>query len=329
MKRRRFVALIGSALAVTHSVLAQQSARKYPIGALWSVLSESGRRPYRAALNERLAAHGFVEGKNLSIDDRIGAFGLSWDRKAVEELITGKPDALFTLTSGWTEAAQAATSSVPIVFAWVADPVLEGIVKEYARPGGNASGVSNRFIEVAIKRLELLRDLLPGAKRVALAWPLLLRWTEAARPRLREASERLGFELREVQAGAQDWVPAIKGAIRDGAEAVLPFTVFSWLGLRVTGEQVVRFTIEQRLPTIFAESEMVEAGGLISYGTNLLEDVRRGADMLAKVLRGAKPADIPVDQASRFELAVNLKTAKTLGIKIPLSILLRADRVIE
>ena len=110
---------------------------------------------------------------------------------------------------------------------------------------------------------------------------------------------------------------------------MLPLVVFSQFGLRVTGEQVVRLTVEQRVPAIFAETEMVEAGALISYGTNLLEDVRRGADMLAKVLRGAKPADIPVDQASRFELAVNLKTAKALGVKIPQSILLRADRVIE
>jgi len=329
MDRRGFVLAAGAAAALLPAAraLAQSPARKYRIGVLWTI-PESAQGPYRAALKERLAAHGFVEGRSLTIDGRISA-DFTFARKNAEELIALKPDAILALTTRPTEAAQEATRSVPIVFAWVADPVVEGLVKEYARPGGNATGVSNRFVELAVKRLELLRELLPAAKRIAITGPMFLPLIELAVTRLRAVARPLRFELNEVNAAAEAHVQGVQRAINAGAEAVLPLIVYSWFGLRLTGEQVVRLTVEKRVPAIFAESEMVEAGGLISYGTNLIEDVRLAADMLAKVLRGAKPADIPVDQASRFELAVNLKTAKALGIKVPPSIMVRADRVIE
>ena len=182
---------------------------------------------------------------------------------------------------------------------------------------------------MAIKRLDLLRELLPAVKRVALTGPMYLPELEAATGRLREASQRLGFEPKVVDTGASTQVSAIEDAIKEGAQALLLLHNYSALGQHITGEQVVRLTIEARIPAIFAESEMVDAGGLMSYGTNLLEDVRRAVDMLAKVLRGAKPAELPIDQASRFELVVNLKTARAIGIRVPPSILLRADRVIE
>jgi len=330
MNRRRIL-LAGAAGALTCAARAfgQQPVRKYRIAALFSV-PDAYNAPYRAALKERLATHGFAEGRNLSIDARSAYGSFDFDRKRVAEQLAAKPDAIFAMTTRVTQAALAETRSVPIVFAWVPDPVVSGIVKDYARPGGNATGVSNRFFEVALKRLEFLRELLPAAKRIALTGPMIFPELDAAVPRLREASQRLGFEPKWVNTGA--WgvqVSAIEDAIQQGAQAVLPLLVYSALGQRITGEQVVRLTVEQRIPAIFAESELVDAGGLMSYGTNLLEDVRRAADMLAKVLRGAKPAELPVDHASRFELAVNLKTARSIGVTIPPSILLRADRVIE
>ena len=183
---------------------------------------------------------------------------------------------------------------------------------------------------MAIKRLELLRELLPTAKRVALIGSINLPELEAATPRLREASKRLGFEPKMVDIGGDSpQVLVIEGAIKEGAQALLPLQIYSAFGQGVTGEQIVRHVNKRRLPAIFAESELVEAGGLMSYGTNLLEDVRRGADMLAKVLRGAKPAEMAIDQSARFELVINLKTARAIGIKIPQSLLVRADRVIE
>ena len=327
--KRREILLAGAAgaLLLIVDARAQPPARKYRIGVLWSV-PESRSAPYWAALRERLAADRFVEGSNLVIDAVLPS-AFDQLRMLVVERLPLKPDAIFALTTRNTEAALAATRSVPIVFAWVGDPVASGIVKDYARPGGNATGVSNRLLELAVKRLEFLRELLPAAKRVAIAAPMFLPEMQIAATRLREASRKLGFELMEVNAPFDARVSAIQSAIKNGAEGVLPLTVYTTLGEHMTGEQVVRLTVEQRIPAIFAESEMVEAGGLISYGTNLLEDVRRAAEMLARVLRGAKPADIPVDQASRFELAVNLKTARALGIRVPPTILARADRVIE
>lgn len=304
----------------------QPAPRKYRVAVLTSV-PKTYNAPYLAALRDRLAARGFADGKNLSIDTHIVA-SFEVTRRLVDQL-EPKPDAIVALSTRLVEGAQAATRSIPIVFAWVADPVLSGIVKNYSRPGGNATGVSNRFIDLAVKRLEFLRELLPKARSVALAGPMLEPEVELAVGRLREVSQELGFELREINATVHAAVSAIRDAILNGAEAVMPLDVYSWSGRRITGEQIVTLMAEHRVPAIFAESELVDAGGLISYGTDLLEDVRRSADMLAAVLKGAKPAELPVDQASRFELAVNLKTARAIGVRVPPSILARADRVIE
>lgn len=253
------------------------------------------------------------------------------DRNVVREMVAAKPDAIFTCKVGPTEAAQAATKSVPIVFVWVDDPVATGLVKSYARPGGNVTGVTNRFGELLVKRLELARELVPRAKRVAIVGGTLDmqgKAFEAIAPALRKAAAHLGVELLEIPArGIGIGDDAIARAKKAGAEVLLPFAVFS--DQLVAGEQVVQFANHLRIPTIFADAEMAERGGLISYGTSLVDDVRRGADQLARVLKGAKPAELPVDQAARFELVVNLKTAKDIGIKIPQSVLVRADRVIE
>jgi ABC-type uncharacterized transport system substrate-binding protein len=327
MNRRRIL-LAGAAgvLLPCARAFAQQPERKYRVAVLFSV-PDAYNAPYRAALKERLAAQGFVEGKNLAVDARVPAStGFDFVRRQVAEILAAKPDAIFAMTTRVTEAALAETRSVPIVFAWVADPVTSGFVKEYARPGGNATGVSNRFIEVTIKRLGLLRELLPAAKRVVLAGPLFTPELEAATPRLHIAAQQLGFEPKLVNTG---YGAQVSGIEEPSAQALLPLLVYSASGQRITGEQIVRLAAERRVATIFAESELVDAGGLMSFGTNLIEDLRRAIDMLAKVLRGAKPAELPVDQASRFELVINLKTARAIGIRIPQSLILRADRVIE
>lgn len=285
--------------------------------------------PYRAALKQRLAALGFVEGTNLAIDVGVSSQGFTYDIERLTKLFNGKPDAIFAMTTGLAQVALTDSRAAPVVFAWVPDPMTSGLVKSYARPGGNVTGVSSRFHDVAIKRLQLLRELLPAAKRVALAGPMYLPDVEAATARLREVSGSLGFALEEVNTGASAEISAIESAIRGGAQAVLPLKVYTAIGQQITAELLVRLSAEQRIPVIYAESELVEAGGLMSYGTNLLDEVRRAADMLAQVLRGAKPAELPVDQASRFELVVNLKTARSIGVRIPQSILVRADRVIE
>jgi len=278
---------------------------------------------YREALVERLAKHGFVEQRNLRVEARTGHFGYS---NSARELVALKPDALLTCTAIGTLDAKSVAGEIPIVFAWVADPVGSNFVQSYARPGGNITGVTNRFGELLFKRLELAHELLPSARRIAVINPESPLYRGLAVP-MRRAAEKLGVEL--VEQPAYDWARSVEQAKAAGATAVIPIADFTALGMRLSGEAVVKAALEHRVPVIFSGIEMVEAGGLASYGTNLVDDIRRAADLLARVLEGARPATIPVDQAARFELALNLKTAKAIGITIPQSILVRADRVIE
>ena len=190
--------------------------------------------------------------------------------------------------------------------------------------------MTNRAGELLVKRLELARELVPGAKRVAVValglGPTSL-YENVSGP-MREAAAKLGVEIVQEGAGARGgWIAAIEAALKAGASAILQFHVFALMP--VAGSDIVKFADEKRVPVIWIDADAVEAGGLVSYGTNLADDVRRGADMVARVLKGAKPAALPVDQAARFELAVNLRAAKAQGLTIPQSILVRADRVIE
>jgi putative tryptophan/tyrosine transport system substrate-binding protein len=326
MKRRAFaLGLSALAGAMTLPARAQQAGRTFRIGALLGGGRETMQR-YRAALVAQLATHGFVEGRNLEVDAR-GAAGLFHeDREVVREFVTAKRDAIFVCETRATQAAQAATKAIPIVFAWVAEPVASGIVKSYSSPGGNITGVTNRLAELFLKRLELVRELLPKAKRVAvLHYAAASLYSEVVAPSLRKAARQLDLELVEI--GEAQWAPAIERAAANGVQAVLPAD--SFVGTRLSGEQVVETTNRLRLPTVFVNSNMVEAGGLVSIGTNLENDIRRAADLLARVLKGAPAGKQPVDLATQFELVLNLKTARAIGLAVPQSVYLRADRVIE
>ncbi len=326
MKRRRMVlALAAMAGSVALPSRAQKAGRNYRVGAL---LGGGGLsiEPFRRVLSERLATHGFVEGRNLRIEAR-GAAGLFHeDRNTVRELLAAKPDALFAATGHSAQAAQAATKEVPIVFTWVDDPIALGLVKAYARPGGNATGATSRVGELLVKRLELARELVPGAKRIAVLGVVEGADYAAMAARLRKAAASLGLELIETPSGG-DWAGALGRAAKNGAEAVLLLAIVALQP--VSGERIIRHANQIRVPVVYADAAAAESGGLLSYGTDLAEDMRRGADMLARVLRGDSPATLAVDQAARFELVVNLKTAREMGLTVPQQILLRADRVIE
>lgn len=278
---------------------------------------------------ERLATHGFVDGRNLAIGHR---FPLEWTaasrEAAARELVAARPDALLCCSTLLTRAAMAASPSVPIVFVWVADPVASGIVKSYARPGGNATGVSLRYFELAAKRLELVRELLPSARRIAVYSSVFDSQIESLVRTLREPADNLGFEL--VQAdGRAGMRPAVDGAVRAAATALVMLDPLAVFGRLADAKEIAAYAIERRLPLVGTDIETCELGGLISYATNLNDDMRRAADLMARVLRGDKPAELPVDQAARFELVVNLGTARGIGITVPQSLLARADRVIE
>lgn len=326
MKRRAAIQLACAMLAAPRAVLGQ-AQRTYRVIVLHSAPIPSG--PYHTALKERLAAHGFVEGKNLVLDTPVISTTRLNVRQDSARAFARNPDVVLTFTPNLTEDAMLQAPKLPLVFVWVGDPVKGGLAKNYARPGGNSTGVSNRFADVAVKRLELLREVSPKIKRVAIVGSTFQPEAEAAMAGLRASAPQLGFELMEVSTSVLLQLPDLRRAIQKGAQAMLPLHVYSAFGARETGEEMVRLCAAHRIPAIFAESELVEAGGLISYGTNLVNDVRRAADMLAKILRGTKPGDIPIDQASQFELAVNLRTAREIKVRIPAAVLARASRVIE
>ena len=325
---RRAILLGGAAALLSQAAFPQTSARKVRVLVIHSVPITFG--PYHAALKERLAMRGFVEGKNLILDTPVFTnVGIDWVRLQLPKHLTPAPDVIFAFTARLATAAMNEAPRVPVVFAWVSDPVKAGIAKDYAHPGVNATGVSNRFVDVAVKRLELLRELSPAIKRIAIVGPTYQPDGAAAMAALRAAAPGLNLELLEVSTGLGNQTQELGHAIRKGAQAVLPLYIFSTFGAVSTGEEIARLCLAHRIPVVFAESEMVELGGLISYGTSLVDEVRRAADILARVLRGTKPQDIAIDQVSNFELAINLKTAQQLKLRVPPAILARASRVIQ
>lgn len=278
-------------------------------------------QPHRDVLREQLATHGLVEGRNLQTTWRTGSSWRDIDRKTAGELAAADPDAILAFSSQMTQAVQFATKSIPIVFAGVSDPIAEGVVREFARPGGNTTGVSTHHRELLGKRLELLRELLPNARRVVVLTPYatdpsLL----AARPVMLDAARLLNLQLIEIDHGRLDRVQA------SHAEAML---VFSVLGEDFTMDGLIGLAAKFHMASIFPDARWVARGGLLSYGTDPLWDTRLAANQLARVLGGAKPGDLPVEQNSHFVLAVNLATARALGLSVPPSLLQRADEVIQ
>jgi len=328
--RRRTVVLGGaaSAMLAVAGVRAQQLGRTYRIGVLTPVAGLAGA-PYLSALREQLGKHGFIDGRNLGIDVRVmDSLGSRAAAAAAQELIARKPDAILAIGTTLTRGALASTSAIPIVFTWVADPLGSGLLKSLARPDRNATGVTNRSFELTGKRVELVRGLLPAAKRLAMATSYYDPVLEQAMTHAQRAAEQVGIELVQVEVGAS-WANVVELSQKAGAQAMLALTPFRFFGLSFAEEDVVRQSIEQRFPVMFSNVETVEAGGLASYATRLTDDLRRATDLLARVLAGEKPQELSVDQAARFELAINLKTARAIGLPIPQPLLLRADRVIE
>jgi putative ABC transport system substrate-binding protein len=326
VKRRH---LLLAALAAPVGVWGQQPGRQYRVG-LGFVQGDELTRRLIGVIHQRLASHGFVEGKNLRIDITTDACcGEHYAREKARAMLGLRPDAVLVFGTVLTRAFQKETSSVPVVFTQVADALAAGIVPNLARPGGNVTGVSTRHSELAVKRLELVRELLPKAKRVALFGYLWDPSFRAAEPSLRKAAAKLGIELVDVDQMSGSWEVPLRQATDAGAAAVLSYLPLVGTGQRFTAEALVAFARERRVALVMSDGEDAALGGLVSYGTDSALIARQGADQLARVLKGERPGEIPVDQIAHFELVVNLKTAKALGVKIPGPVLARADRVIE
>jgi len=327
--RRRFLAGTGAVLlAAPLATEAQQATTIARIG--WLGTQAAGGPHLLEAFRQGLRDLGYTEGRNVVIEYRYSA-GKSEQLPALAaELVALKVDVIVAANTPAALAAKRATRTIPIVCPAFPDPVATGLVTSFARPGGNVTGLSFFGPELVGKRMELLKQAMPGISRVA----VLLVPTDVAEGQgeatlkaAEVAARRLGVRLQIVEArGPGDIDRAFSDMTKERADAL------TLLGGRMLFEErgrVVRLAAKKRLPAVYGLKEYVDVGGLMAYGPNVQELFRRAATYVDKILRGAKPADLPVEQPTKFELVINLKTAKALGLTIPPSLLARADQVIE
>jgi putative ABC transport system substrate-binding protein len=320
------VAATWPALAWAGAVRAQAPARLRRIGLL-SPNSPSDAAPWQQAFRLGLRDLGWVEGKNISIDYRYAEGKSDRLRDLAAELVRLRVDIIVVSAATDALAAQKATRTIPIVVASTGDPVAEGLVESLARPGGNITGLSQMVPELGGKRLELLKEIVPKLSRVAVLWnpqgvASTLNWKELQSPARQLDVQLHSLEVRSPKDLDQAFEEATRA--RAGALFVMPDPVLTANLKRIVGRAA-----KSRLPSIFHRSEFADAGGLVTYGADRADLYRRAATYVDKILKGAKPGDLPIDRATKFELVVNLKTARALGLTIPQSVLRRADRVIE
>ena len=327
MRRKFVICLLTTALLSTVPFAEAQQAKKVPRIGLLSPFSPSATARWHEAFRKGLRDLGWVEGKNISIEYRYAEGKRDRLPELAADLVRLKVDVIVAAVNTDAVAAKKATSTIPIVVASAGDPVALGLVESLARPGGNITGLSQIAPELAGKRLELLKEIVPKLSRVAVLWnpqgtTSPLSWKEIQLP-----ARELGVQLHSLEVRSpNDFDQAFEYATRAraGALAVMPDPVFT-----ANLKRIVDFAAKSRLPTIFHSSEFADAGGPAAYGPDRADMFRRPATFVDKILKGAKPGDLPVEQPTRFELVVNMKTAKALGLTIPQSVLFRADRVIE
>jgi putative ABC transport system substrate-binding protein len=326
VKRREVIALLGGAAAAWPLAARAQQAGKLPtIGFLGSAtpLIESQRV---AAFVQHLHQLGWIENRNVAIEYRWAEGRTERFTELAAEFARLKVDLVVASTTLAVIAAKQATSVIPIVIATANDPVGTGLVASLARPGGNVTGLSNQFADTAAKRLELLREVVPSLRRLAILGNVgnpgaVLDMREAQAAASAVALEAANFEIRR----AEDIAPVLE-ALKSRADALY---VSSDPLVNTNRIRLNTLVLGARLPTMHGVRDYVEAGGLMSYGPSIVDQYRRAADYVDKILRGTKPGDIPVEQPTKFELVINLTTAKALGLTIPEPFLLRADEVIE
>ncbi len=325
MRRRDFMAGLGIAAALPMLARAQQPSRVPTIGFLGAASREIAG-PWVSAFVKRLHELGWDEGRNVTIEYRWAEASSQRYREIATELSSRKVDVIVTWASAPTLAAKRATTTIPIVFAAQMDPVGAGVVASLARPGGNVTGMSIQQTDTAGKRIELLREVVPKLARLAV---MANSAAPGAMIEMREVvtkARSLGLEATAIEVGQADEVFSAIESLKGRADALYVATDPLIFSNRV---RISAMAQAQRLPTIYGGREYVEAGALMSYGPNWAELFRHAAEQVDKILRGTKPADIPVEQPTKFDLIVNLKTAKTIGLELPPSLLARADEVIE
>ena len=313
-------------LATAALTEAQQTGKIPRIGFLISGSPANAARRLEV-FQQGLRGLGYIEGKSIFVEYRYAEGKLEPLPELAAELVRLKFDIIVTDTSAATQTAKNATKTIPVVFTTANDPVGDGQVASLARPGGNLTGFSILALELNAKRLELLKEVAPKITRVAFLTRI---GTATAEQRFKEAeadAKGLGLRLQFLGAkGAEDLDAAFDAAKRAGAQAVLAHPSTFVVTNRA---RIIELAVKHRLPVIYSSMEAAEAGGLMSYGPDIVDNYRRAAGYVDKILKGTKPADLPVQQPMKFEFAINLKAAKQIGLTVPPNLLVRADRVIK
>jgi putative ABC transport system substrate-binding protein len=325
----RYIALASALTAAlslsitTHHVHGQPLARTYRVGVL--LYSSPTADPNMPVLREALRAAGYVEGRNLVLEFRFAEGKPERLKALAEELAQLRPDVIYAFGGDVVPYAKAATQTIPIVGMMSLDPVRAGIVPSLAHPGGNLTGFTFLLSELAGKRLEFLREIMPRLSRVAVVWN-----PDHPDPDFKdtqEAASRLGIRLLSIEVRKpDDFDGALAIVTRDRAEAMI---VVSSRQMFLRQAQILDFAAKNKIPIATGWGAWVQNGALLSYGPNIDEIVRQSVSHVDKILRGAKPADLPIEQPTRFELVLNLKTARQLNLAVPPSLIARADRVVE
>ena len=328
MRRREFIASVGGAAALPLAARAQQAERLRRIGVLMNAAADDPEGQARiAALHQGLQEWGWTPGRNAQIDIRWGAVDADSSRRYAAELVALAPDVILAPTSPAMGALQQTTRTVPIVFVGIVDPVGAGFVETLARPGGNATGFALFEYSLSGKWPELLKEIAPGVTRAAVLRDPAVGSGPGQYAVIQAVVQSLGVELRPMD-------------VRDPGEierAVVAFAQVPNGGLIIVAapsallhrDLIIALAARYRLPAIYPTRPFVISGGLISYGPDIVDQFRRAAEYVDRVLKGEKPADLPVQAPTKYELAINLKTAKALGLDLPATVLARADKVIE
>jgi putative tryptophan/tyrosine transport system substrate-binding protein len=326
MRRRKFISLLGGAAVAWPLAAHAQQPGKLPTIGFLGFNTPAAQSQWTTAFVQRLRELGWIEGRTVTIEYRWAEGHEKRLPEIADEFVRLKVDVIATWGTTSTLALKHATSVIPIVFAAAGDPINTGLVDSLARPGDNVTGLSSQQSDLASKRLELLREIVPGLRRLAVMLNIDAQVSLLDMREVHSAARKLGFEVTTSEIRQAGDIASAFRALKGHADALYVCTdplVFTNL------VRINTLALAAQLPTMHGRREYVETGGLMSYGSNFPNQFRRSADYVDKILRGAKPVDLPVEQPTKFDLVINLITAEALGIIVPQTLLARADEVIE
>jgi putative ABC transport system substrate-binding protein len=325
VRRREFISLVAGAVVARPFLARAQAPGRLPVVGILGTASQANWSPWVGALTQRLRELGWIDGSTIRIEYRWSDGRPSRFAEIAAEFVRLKVDVIVT-AGGAVPTVKRATSVIPTVFAISNDPIGTGLVGSLARPGGNVTGLSSQGLDLAGKRFELLREVVPGLRRLAILANAGYSDSMAEMGAVQSTAAKLGLDVTRLEIRrAEDIAPAFEG-LKDRADAL--YVVVDGL-IGANHARINTFALSVRLPTIYNTGAYVAAGGLMSYGPNFPDLFRRAAEIVDKILRGANPAELPVEQPTKFDLVINLTTARALGLKIPEAFLLRANEVIE